>query len=62
VIVEQHAQKILSMTHRAVILERGTIVHSGPSAALIDDTNLLERHLGVTRRGAVSMRATGLPP
>jgi branched-chain amino acid transport system ATP-binding protein len=48
IIVEQHARKILPIADRAVILERGRIVHSGPSAALLADATLLERHLGVT--------------
>jgi branched-chain amino acid transport system ATP-binding protein len=47
IIVEQNARKILAMTDRAVILERGAIVHQGPSAALASDRAALERHLGV---------------
>ena len=47
IIVEQHAQKILGMTDDAVILERGRIVHHGPSAALLADRRILERHLSV---------------
>jgi branched-chain amino acid transport system ATP-binding protein len=49
-IVEQHAQRILSLTQHAVILERGTIVHASASALLCSDTAALERYLGVTRR------------
>ena len=33
IVVEQNAQKILGVTDRAVILERGTIVYEGASAA-----------------------------
>ena len=51
-VVEQHAQKILDMTDRAVILERGTVVHEGPSAALRAAPELLARHLGVAARPA----------
>ncbi|HEY9348303.1 MAG TPA: ABC transporter ATP-binding protein, partial [Inquilinus sp.] len=51
VVVEQHAQKILSVTDQAVILERGTIVHAASSAALKADEAALTRHLGVTRKG-----------
>jgi branched-chain amino acid transport system ATP-binding protein len=51
IIVEQHAHKILDMTDHAVILERGTIVHQGPSAALKADAATLEHHLGVARKG-----------
>ncbi len=47
VIVEQHAQKVLAVTDTAVILERGRVVHAGPSAALQSNEALLSRHLGV---------------
>jgi branched-chain amino acid transport system ATP-binding protein len=50
IIVEQHAQKILPITDRALILERGRIVHQSSSAALIADTTPLEHFLGVTGR------------
>ncbi len=49
IIVEQHAQKILGLTDDAVILERGRIVHQGPSAALLADGGILEHHLGIGR-------------
>jgi len=52
VVVEQHAQKILSVTDQAVILERGAIVHAAPSAVLKADEAALTRHLGVTRKGS----------
>ena len=52
VVVEQHAQKILSVTGQAVILERGAIVHAAPSAALKADEAALTRYLGVTRKGS----------
>jgi branched-chain amino acid transport system ATP-binding protein len=47
IIVEQNAQKILGLAHRAVILERGTIVHDAASRALKADPAMLERYLGV---------------
>ena len=47
VIVEQNARKILGLADRAVILERGAIVHEATSAALRDDSATLERFLGV---------------
>ena len=52
IIVEQHAQKILKVTDRAIILDRGTIVHADTSRALIDDPTPLERHLGVAGKVA----------
>jgi branched-chain amino acid transport system ATP-binding protein len=50
IIVEQHAQKILPITQRALILERGRIVHQSDSAALLADPAPLELFLGVTGR------------
>jgi branched-chain amino acid transport system ATP-binding protein len=47
IIVEQNAQKILGLADRAVILERGTIVHDAASSALKADSAALERFLGV---------------
>ena len=52
IIVEQHAQKILGMTDDAIILERGRIVHQGPSATLLADKALLDRHLSVSHTAA----------
>ena len=48
IIVEQNAQKILNLADRAVILERGAIVHDADSRSLKADPGALERHLGVT--------------
>jgi len=47
IIVEQNAQKILGLADRAIILERGTIVHESSSAALTADPQVLDRFLGV---------------
>ena len=55
IIVEQNAQKILGLADRAVILERGTIVHDAASAALKADPAVLERFLGVA--GAADNKA-----
>jgi branched-chain amino acid transport system ATP-binding protein len=52
IIVEQNARKILGLADRAVILERGAIVHDASSAALKSDPAILEKFLGVS--GAVS--------
>ena len=48
IIVEQHAHKILPITDRAVVLERGRIVFEAASASLIADSAPLDRFLGVT--------------
>ncbi len=50
IVVEQHAQKILPITDRALILERGCVAYQGSSAGLLADPVLLDRHLGVVAR------------
>jgi branched-chain amino acid transport system ATP-binding protein len=52
IIVEQHAQKLLALADRVVILERGTIVHDASANALKADPAPLERHLGVSSAAA----------
>ncbi|HEY9106936.1 MAG TPA: ABC transporter ATP-binding protein, partial [Roseateles sp.] len=47
IVVEQHPVLALEMTHKAIVLERGTVVHAGPSAELAADQELLEGLLGV---------------
>ena len=47
IIVEQSARKILPMTHRAIVLERGAVAHEGGSEALMADPAMLDRLLGV---------------
>jgi branched-chain amino acid transport system ATP-binding protein len=51
ILVEQNAKKILGVTDRAIILERGSIVHAAASATLAADRAALETHLGVTDHG-----------
>ena len=50
IIVEQHAHKILPITDRAIVLDRGRLVFEARSAALVADGTPLERFLGVTGR------------
>ena len=57
ILVEQNAQKILGVTDRAIIIERGSIVYQGESAALKADQKLLETYVGVTDTTAVSRKA-----
>lgn len=57
ILVEQNAHKILGLTDRAVILERGGIVYQGDSAALKADPALLETHIGVTKTNAAGRKA-----
>jgi branched-chain amino acid transport system ATP-binding protein len=60
ILVEQNPQKILPVTDRAIILERGAVAHETASAALAADRAVLETYLGITdhgpRRGAKGLR------
>jgi branched-chain amino acid transport system ATP-binding protein len=47
IIVEQHAHKILPITDRAIVLERGRVVLEASSQSLLADPAPLERYLGV---------------
>jgi len=49
IVVEQQARKILPITDRAVVLDRGRIVFEASCAALLADDSPLELHLGVTK-------------
>jgi branched-chain amino acid transport system ATP-binding protein len=51
ILVEQNAQKVLGVTDRAAILERGAVVYEGASADLAADRAVLESYLGVTAAG-----------
>jgi branched-chain amino acid transport system ATP-binding protein len=51
ILVEQSPRKILGVTDRAVILERGAIVHERASAELRGDPEAMEKFLGVTDQG-----------
>ena len=47
ILVEQHVEQALSLTHRAIVLERGRIVHEGTSEALRADARGLDRWIGI---------------
>ncbi|TXH62220.1 MAG: ABC transporter ATP-binding protein, partial [Burkholderiaceae bacterium] len=47
IIVEQNPKLILPITHHAVVLDRGAIVHEGGSEALLADPDTLEAWLSV---------------
>jgi branched-chain amino acid transport system ATP-binding protein len=49
IIVEQHPQAILKISDSAVVLDRGTVVHSGTALELRQRPELLEQLLGVAR-------------
>ena len=50
IIVEQHPQLILEISHRAVVLEQGVVSHSGSAQDLLADSALIERLVGVAQR------------
>ena len=49
IIVEQHPQAILAISDSAVVLDRGTVVHSGTAQHLREQPEVLDRLLGVAR-------------
>ncbi|NYE25529.1 ABC transporter ATP-binding protein [Pigmentiphaga litoralis] len=49
ILVEQNARKALGITHDAIVLERGSVVHAAPAKTLLDDPGLLDGLLGVAR-------------
>jgi branched-chain amino acid transport system ATP-binding protein len=52
ILVEQNAKKILGIVDRAVIIERGGIVHESDSLSLRNDQATLETYLGVAKMEA----------
>ena len=49
IIVEQNPRLILPITQRAVVLDRGSVVHEGVSAELLADRERLDRWLAVAK-------------
>jgi branched-chain amino acid transport system ATP-binding protein len=47
IVVEQHARLALSLTKRAIVLDRGRIVHDSDSESLMDDPQTLNRLVAV---------------
>jgi branched-chain amino acid transport system ATP-binding protein len=47
VLVEQHTRFALSLTEQVMVLERGRTVHTGASAALLNDVPALDRLVGM---------------
>ena len=52
ILIEQHAEVVLSLTHDAVVMERGVIVHRAPSRELLNDAATLDRLIGLRIEGA----------
>jgi branched-chain amino acid transport system ATP-binding protein len=49
ILVEQHPQAILKISHTAVVLDQGAVVHAGTAADLLKQPELLNQLLGVVR-------------
>ena len=47
ILVEQHAEVVLSLTQDALVMERGVIVHRAPSHELLNDAATLDRLIGL---------------
>jgi len=50
IIVEQSPRLVLPITQRAIVLDRGSIVHEGSSEDLLADRARLDQWLAVTKR------------
>jgi branched-chain amino acid transport system ATP-binding protein len=49
ILVEQHTRFALELTEQVIVLERGRIIHSGASQALLNDVEALDRLVGMRR-------------
>jgi branched-chain amino acid transport system ATP-binding protein len=47
IIVEQHPQAILAISHQAVVLDQGRVIHRGSASDLQAQTELLDSLLGI---------------
>jgi branched-chain amino acid transport system ATP-binding protein len=47
IVVEQHARLALTLTEQAIVLDRGRVVHRGPSEELLKDQAKLDRLVSV---------------
>jgi branched-chain amino acid transport system ATP-binding protein len=50
IIVEQHPQAILAISHHAVVLDQGRVIHTGPANELLNQSALLDRLLGISHK------------
>ncbi|QDY91534.1 ABC transporter ATP-binding protein [Arthrobacter sp. UKPF54-2] len=51
-LVEQNLHVVRQLAEGAVVLSGGRVVHTGPALEFLDDTGLIQRHLGVSTEGA----------
>jgi branched-chain amino acid transport system ATP-binding protein len=47
ILVEQHVEQALRMTNRAIVLERGRVVHNADCSELLGNLSVLEKWVGV---------------
>jgi len=47
ILVEQHVEQALRLTHRAIVLDRGRVVHTANSADLLENLGVLDKWVGV---------------
>jgi branched-chain amino acid transport system ATP-binding protein len=47
IIVEQHPQAILAISHQAVVLDQGRVIHRGSASDLLAQPALLDSLLGI---------------
>ena len=59
VLIEQHAEVVLSLTHDAIVMERGVIVHRALSRDLLNDATILDRLIGLRIEGQQSQSMIG---
>ena len=50
IFVEQHPQAILAISHQAVVLDQGRVIHTGPADELLNQSALLDRLLGISHK------------
>ena len=50
IIVEQHPQAILAISHQAVVLDQGRVIPTGPADELLNQSALLDRLLGISHK------------
>jgi branched-chain amino acid transport system ATP-binding protein len=46
-VVEQHAETVLSVSDRVYVMDHGAIVHEGPAEELLRDQDKRKRLLGI---------------
>jgi branched-chain amino acid transport system ATP-binding protein len=47
ILVEQHVEQALRLTHRGIVLERGRVVHTAESSAMLENLGALDKWVGV---------------